>query len=553
MRSSVGHAIGQTTTDQASLCQPARKSSVRNSAAKWLLAASALAILAGTTVTYAQNRNPGSQPPRGARASGGGDVLGHGEAFLALGTRNSREAAIIFAREYSSDFPSVSVARLTDGNWATFAGIVENRSSQNILTAYRNAGRIPNGAFLVPGERVDDIVWSSSGQFDHESLELSQNAPRSPIITGLGIAGRWAARPQVCNDMSNDDLLETSMDIEPRAMRWGSFGRCNFGSIVRVNGGVFLDANCGQGDRKESFVLSLKREGNRLTVITDPTEKNKLSYELQMCPRGGPIATGPGQGPGPQTAPPPRTAPPATNPPSNNPPRVARAGIGENTPNRPPSIPPSRTPSSGEKPKSTGSGFFVSNNGFIVTNEHVINSCETVRVQGFGDARLVQADPDNDLALLKIEPPKPVPFLKVRTDPARLGQDVVVFGYPLASFLDNGLNVTTGIISSEIGMHNDKRMLQFTAAIQPGNSGGPVVDRTGNLVAVVRSKFSDKFALERGSFVPQNLNYGIKTEVLMRFLGENGVTAQVANEQKDQTIAELAATARDHTLLVTCH
>ena len=72
------------------------------------------------------------------------------------------------------------------------------------------------------------------------------------------------------------------------------------------------------------------------------------------------------------------------------------------------------------------------------------NAGDTVRVQGFGNARLVQADPDNDLALLKVEPQKPVPFLKVRTEPAKLGQDVVVFGYPLASFLDNGLNVTTG-------------------------------------------------------------------------------------------------------------
>jgi S1-C subfamily serine protease len=540
MASGVGHIAGQ----------PRRKA-----ATMWFIAASAVAILASATGAHAQNRTPNSQPGP-ARVSGGGDVLGHGEAFLALGTRNSREAAIIFAREYAADFPSVSVARLSDGNWATFAGIVESRTSSNLLASFRNAGRIPNGSFLVPGERVDDIVWSASNQFDHESLQLAPSAPRSPIITGLGISGRWASRPEVCNDTRNEDLLETSMDIEQRAMRWGSFGRCSFGSIVRVGGGVFLDANCQRGDKAESFVLSLKRQGNRLTVITDPTEKNKLTYELQMCPRTGPVA----MGPGPQTAPP-RPTPPAFNPAPGNmmpntPSRPPRPGIGDD-PNRPPVTPASRTPGPAprvsDKPKSTGSGFFVSNNGFIVTNHHVINECDQVQVKGFGAARLVQADADNDLALLKVEPQKPVPFLKVRTDPARLGQDVVVFGYPLASFLDNGLNVTTGIISSEIGMHNDKRMLQFTAAIQPGNSGGPVVDRTGNLVAVVRSKFSDKFALERGSFVPQSLNYGIKTEVLMRFLGENGITPQIGNEQKDQTIAELAATARDHTLLVTCH
>lgn len=526
--------------------------SSRNFPTRRLLAATALAILAGASAGLAQNRNPAAPPPpRAAQAGGGGDVLGHGEAFLALGVRNSRDAAIVFAREYAGDFPSVSVARLRDGNWAAFAGIIEQQASQNILGVLRAAGRIPNGSFLVAGERVDDIVWSSKGLFDHETLQLSRHAPRGPILVSLGVAGRWAARPEACNDTRNEDLLETSMEIEPRAMRWGAFGRCSFGSIVRVNGGVFLDANCSGADKPESFVLSLKRVGDRLTVVTDPTEKTRLSYDLQLCPRTGPVAIGPGA---PPPVNPPRVAPPGNTAPPVTPPRIARAGIGDNNPpNRTPSMPPNRPPSAGEKPKSTGSGFFVSNNGFIITNEHVINSCDKVRVQGFGEARLVQADPDNDLALLKVEPAKPVSYLRVRTEPARLGQDVVVFGYPLASFLDNGLNVTTGIISSEIGMHNDRRMLQFTAAIQPGNSGGPIVDRTGNLVAVVRSKFSDKFALERGSFVPQNLNYGIKTEILLRFLGENGVNAAIANDQKEQTIAELAATAREHTLLVTCH
>ena len=515
--------------------------------AQFLFATSAIALMApGAAISQDLRGGRGFEAVPGvirvAKTGNGGDVLGHGESFLALGTRNSREAAIIFAREYAGDFPSVAIGRLTDGNWVTFAGIVEAQTSATVLRNLRQAGRIPNGSFLVPGERVEEVVWSPSGQLDHDTLEIPSNAPRTPLIGALGMTGRWAASAKVCGDTRNEDLLETPLNIEPRSMRWGSFGTCEFGSIVRVGGGVFLDANCNNGNKRESFVLSLKREGNRLTVVTDPTEKNKLSYQLQACPRtGGGIAAGP-QNP--------------ENPP-NNPPRVARTGIGENQPgSRPPTAPPARppvAPPAGEKPKSTGSGFFVSNNGYIVTNQHVVNECSLVAIKGFGTARLLKADSENDLALLKVEPQSPVPFLKIRTDPARLGQDVVVFGYPLSSFLDNGLNVTTGIVSSEIGMHNDRRMLQFTAAIQPGNSGGPIVDRSGNLVAVVRSKFSDKFALERGSFVPQSLNYGIKTEVLMRFLGDNGVNPEIANEQKDRTVAELAATARDHTLLVSCH
>ena len=461
------------------------------------------------------------------RAGGGGDVLGHGEAFLSIGTRDTRESAMTFAREYAADFPSVSVARIAGGGWAVFAGIVERGQSGATMRVLKDAGRIPNGSQLVAGDKVIEIAWTPSGKFDHDTLELSGRAPRSSILSALGIAGKWAVNPRGCGALRNEDLLESELDIAPRAMTWGSFGKCEFGSIVRVGGGVFLDVKC-SGD---NFVLSLKRESNRLVAVTDPTEASKLSYTLQACPRGG-VAANPPQQPGPSAAPP----------------RLQPAGI--DTPSRPPSQPPQQ---GGEKPKSTGSGFFVSATGFVVTNEHVVNECSSVGVKGYGTARLVKADAENDLALLKLELPKPAHFLRVRTEPARLGQDVVVFGFPLSSFLDNGLNVTTGIVSSEIGMHNDARMLQFTAAIQPGNSGGPIVDRTGNLVAVVRSKFSDKFALERGSFVPQSLNYGIKTDVLLRFLSSNGVRADIANEQRDKTVAELAATAREHTLLVTCH
>lgn len=521
---------------------------------KLSLALCAATLLAASGLTQAQNRTAPSA--RAGKVGGASDVLGHAEQFLSIGVRNSREAAMIFAREYAADFPSISIARMADGNWAVFLGILANEDAPARLRTLKQAGRIPNGAAMVPGDKVDDIVWSPSGALDNETLQLSRNAPRTPLLNALGLVGKWAVSQRGCGDRQNEDLLETELEIEPRAMRWGSFGRCEFGSIVRVGGGVFLDANCRRGDKRESFVLSLKREGQGLTAVTDPTEKNRLSYSMQACGRA-PVALGPSTPPPGQAQPPQpagRTGPAAT-PSDKNPAggRVERAGI-PGAPSQPPStVPPARPPSGDAKPKSTGSGFFVSDAGHIVTNEHVVNECRSIVVKGFGAARLVKMDADNDLALLKVELQKPAAFLKVRTEPARLGQDVVVFGFPLSSVLDNGLNVTTGIISSEIGLHNDKRMLQFTAAIQPGNSGGPVVDRTGNLIAVVRSKFSDKFALERGSFVPQNLNYGIKTDVLLRFLNDNGVTPQIENAQKDRTVAELAATARDHTLLVSCH
>lgn len=506
------------------------------------VSALAMACFAGAAVTSAQEFgsqrgfDPFSQAPYDvAQARAGGDILGYGESFLAVGTRTSQATAVVFANEYAGDFPTVAVARLRNGKWATLIGIVDTQSAQGLMKNMRNTGRIPNGSYLLTANQVSEIVWTKNGEANNEALQLPVRVPNTSILAALGIAGNWAGSTRYCSEPAdNGDLLESRMQISPRAMQWGSFGSCQFGSIVRVAGGVYLDATCGSGDKRESFVIGLRRQGTTLNVITDPGEKHKLSYTLRACGRiNTPIAR--------------NTIPGATLPRQDNP-RVARVEPPRGNSN--PADPDVRPPG---KARSTGSGFFVTATGHIVTNQHVIRACERVFVTGYGEAQMVNADAHNDLALLKVTPKKPVPYVKVRTKPAELGQDVVVFGFPLATFLANGLNVTTGIISADIGMHSDKRMLQFTAAIQPGNSGGPVVDRAGNLIAVVRSKMSDKYAMEKGSFVPQGLNYGIKTDVLLKFLGSNRITAETANAGENKTVAELAAQARDHTLLVTCH
>ena len=497
----------------------------------------AVSVVALTAGSLAQERGGGHglRPIENHHAQqmtqAGEDILGYGESFLAVGTRDNQQAAVAFAREYAGDYPTAAAAQLSDGKWATLIGIVDTQSGAGLMQKLRAAGRIPNGSFLLPAARVRNVAWAHNGEVSNGSLQLPDRIPMSPLLTGLGIAGNWAASPRYCAEPDESgDLLESRMTIEPRAMNWGTFGACTFGSIVRVNGGVYLDANCGSGDKRESFVLGLRRQGNQLTVVTDPGEKHRLTYTLQACGRVN--------------------APPVAvnQPPQNRNPQTARLD--------PPSRitpPPPRTDGDPGKPRSTGSGFFISSNGYIVTNEHVIKACSRVFVAGHGEARMLKADVHNDLALLKVQPKKPVPYLRIRTAPVDLGQDIVVFGFPLASFLGNGLNVTTGIVSANTGMRSDDRMLQFTAAIQPGNSGGPVVDRSGHLVAVVRSMMSHKYAMEKGSFVPQGLNYGIKTDVLLKFLGDNNINPEKAAPGATRTVAELAGEARDHTILVTCH
>jgi len=473
--------------------------------------------------------------------SGAGAVIGAGEVFIVLGARPTRELAILMARQYALDFRSAAVVKLRDGRWSAVAGWTGRDEAGGLIRDLGEAGRVPRGSFAAPATQIDTLAWSATGSLDRESLRIPANVRRTSLLAGLGAVGDWGASGSACQSgPAAEDLLESRLRIGERGMQWGALGACSFGSMVRATGGAFIAATCGEG-RANRFVMSLHRRGPRLEIVTDPDKPNRISYEMEWCPRQGPALAGPARAsdPGRSTAlfprqarlPAARSRPPQARPAPLSPPPVAAA-----------------------RPRSTGSGFFVTTDGHLVTNAHVVRACGEIRVDGHGAARLLRADEDKDLALLKVAPRKPVAHVRVSPARAQLGQEVVVFGFPLSGILNNGLNVTTGIISSETGIANDRRIVQFTAAIQPGNSGGPILDVAGNLLAVVKAKFSDRFALNRGNFVPQNLNFGIDANVLAQFLARNGVKVQSAPEDAPtRTVAELAAVARSHTMLVSCH
>ena len=137
-------------------------------------------------------------------------------------------------------------------------------------------------------------------------------------------------------------------------------------------------------------------------------------------------------------------------------------------------------------------------------------------------------DSENDLALIQIkaQPGVELEPLKMRGKSPRLGEEVIAIGYPLRGILGDGFNVTTGTISALRGVGNDSRELQFTAAIQLGNSGGALVDRTGAFLGVVTSKLSDKAALNGGGFVPHGVNFAIRKEIAIAFLDTLGLSVE---------------------------
>src|SRR5580700_11321278 len=140
----------------------------------------------------------------------------------------------------------------------------------------------------------------------------------------------------------------------------------------------------------------------------------------------------------------------------------------------------------------TGSGFILKPDGLILTNNHVVSGSAQLTVTLAGDkkqykAKVLGTDPRNDLALVKIQPEHPLPFLKLGdSDTLQVGQKVLAIGNPFGL----GGTLTTGIVSS-LGRSLDNEdgvpmegLIQTDAAINPGNSGGPLLDSSGNVIGV---------------------------------------------------------------------
>jgi S1-C subfamily serine protease len=220
------------------------------------------------------------------------------------------------------------------------------------------------------------------------------------------------------------------------------------------------------------------------------------------------------------------------------------------------SAPNTPAPKQGKAVSQTGTGIVISSNGHVVTNHHVIDGCGEITGNLSGEARiklrLVSSDETNDLALLQA----PTPFKEtavIRENAVQTGDGVIAIGYPFHGLLTSDFTVTTGIVSSLSGIFNDTRHLQISAAVQPGNSGGPLLDFTGALVGVVAAKLNALKVARATGNIPENINFAIKTGALRDFLDNSVVMYRVTErrEMKKET-AEIAKSARGFTLLISC-
>ncbi len=175
---------------------------------------------------------------------------------------------------------------------------------------------------------------------------------------------------------------------------------------------------------------------------------------------------------------------------------------------------------------SSGTGFFVSNQGHMITNHHVISGCNYVKVIYEGDeynSEILAVDKTNDLAIIKsnIVPKK---TYSVSTKDAKLLEPVIIAGYPLGKKISQSIKATSGTVTSLSGLGDNYAEFQTDAALNSGNSGGPIINNKGNVVGVAVSKWQEEGV--------ESFNFGIKSSILTTFANANNLEFLKANRTK---------------------
>jgi len=213
--------------------------------------------------------------------------------------------------------------------------------------------------------------------------------------------------------------------------------------------------------------------------------------------------------------------------------------------------PPGNAPSAEEETTSSGTGFFVAPNR-VVTNYHVVSGCTKPVQVRYPERRTDTAtisgqDATNDLVLLHTNMDN-VSTAGFRFWP-RVGEQVASYGFPYSGVLSSSGNFTLGHVTSLTGMRDDTRFLQMSAPIQPGNSGGAILDMSGSVIGVAVAQL-----VPTAMSVPQNVNFAIQVPIVVNFLQVKGVTPEWGTSSADaqRPASEVAEIAKKFTVQVYC-
>ncbi len=178
---------------------------------------------------------------------------------------------------------------------------------------------------------------------------------------------------------------------------------------------------------------------------------------------------------------------------------------------------------------SSGTGFFVSKRGYIITNEHVVQGCDTVTIRGAvppTEARVIAVDTDMDLALLASNAtPAHIAHFRYNTDNIKSGDDVLVIGYPEQHGISGNYKIVQSKIIDVVGPLGRNKWLQFMDSARQGNSGGPLLDLSGNVIGVIVGKATlTKTNLHNGrQEIVQESDIAINISFVTEFLNQNNI------------------------------
>jgi len=167
---------------------------------------------------------------------------------------------------------------------------------------------------------------------------------------------------------------------------------------------------------------------------------------------------------------------------------------------------------------SSGTAFFISNSGYLLTNYHVVEGCKVSKIiynNEEYDTSLISTDKTLDLALLKAKV-RPKSYIAFSKDEPKKRQQIIIAGYPLGQGLSDDLKINDGRISALKGFENNSNEITVDVAINPGNSGGPIINQKGQLVAIAVAGMSKD--------VTEGINFGIKASAATNFLKSNKIS-----------------------------
>ena len=189
-----------------------------------------------------------------------------------------------------------------------------------------------------------------------------------------------------------------------------------------------------------------------------------------------------------------------------------------------------------------GTGFFICNNGYLITAYHVIANSKTIKL--YNDtykgttAEIVKFSKLLDIAILRTNK-SPENTISITNNVVKVGEKVFTIGYPVIEILGDEPKYTDGVISSNTGISSEASLMQITTPVQPGNSGGPLLNTKGELVGVIVGTAAIEPFLAETNALPQNVNWATKTDYIQPLLPKDCEISSNVTVNNDEIIDKI--------------